>query len=80
LSAFQALAQISKGVLFWQTMIDIFKTTDPKTGRGVVIRFTRIDNRVQITSICDAAGMDIWGWFSSAEIQVFKADIAQLAR
>ena len=80
LLAFQALAQISKGLLFWQTMIGIFKTTNPNTGQGIVIRFTRIDNRVRINSICDASGMDIWGRFSSAEIQVFKADIAQLAR
>lgn len=61
-------------------MIGIFKTTDPNTGQGVVIRFTRIDNRVRITSICDAAGMDIWGRFSSAELQFFRADIAQLAQ
>lgn len=62
-----------------KNMIGIFKTTDQNTGQGIVIRFTRIDSRVRITSICDAAGMHIWGRFSSAEIQAFRADIAKLA-
>jgi hypothetical protein len=80
LSAFQALAQISKGFLFWQTMIGIFKTTDKKTGLRIIIRYTRVNSRVRITSICDAAGNDIFGRFTSEELQFFKADIAQLAQ
>lgn len=61
-------------------MIGVFQTTDQNTGQRIVIRYTRVDMRVRITSICDAAGNDIWGRFSSVEIQAFKADIAQLAR
>jgi len=61
-------------------MIGVFQTTDQNTGQRIVIRYTRVDMRVRITSISDAAGMDIWGRFSSVEIQAFKADIAQLAR
>lgn len=61
-------------------MIGVFRTTDPNTGQGVIIRYTRIDQRVRITGISDAAGMDISGRFSSKEIQALKADIAQLAQ
>ena len=80
LLGFQPLAQISKGFLFWQTMIGIFKTTDKKTGLRIIIRYTRVNSRVRITSICDAAGNDIFGRFTSEELQFFKADIAQLAQ
>ena len=61
-------------------MIGVFQTTDPNTGQGVIIRFTRVDSRVRITGIRDAAGMDIWGRFSSTQLQAFKADIVSLAK
>ena len=61
-------------------MIGIFQTTDRNTGQRIVIRYTRVNMRVRITSICDAAGNDIFGRFTSEELQFFKADIAQLAQ
>lgn len=61
-------------------MIGVFKTVDPKTGQGVVIRFTRVDSHVTINSISDFAGMDIWVRFSSVELDAFRADISNLAR
>ena len=61
-------------------LIGTFHTTDQNTGQRITIRFTRRNSHVRITSICDAAGNDIWGRFSSAELQFFRADIAQLAQ
>jgi len=61
-------------------MIGVFQTTDRNTGQRIVIRYTRVDSRVRITSICDVAGNDIFGRFTSEELQFFRADIAQLAQ
>ncbi len=61
-------------------MIGVFQTTDRNTGQRIVIRYTRVDMRVRITSICDAAGDEIKSRFSAAELQFFRADIAQLAQ
>lgn len=61
-------------------MIGIFKTTDPNTGQGIVIRYTRVNNNVRITDICDTSGANVLKRFGFEEIQKFKSDIYQLAQ
>lgn len=61
-------------------LIGTFHTTDQNTGQRITIRFTRRNSHVRITSICDAAGNDVFGTFSSSELSLFRADIAQLAQ
>lgn len=73
-------AILTKGFFIIPAMIGLFSTIDPESGQRIEIRYTRVNSRIRITSICDASGNDIWGQFSSEKLQSFKSDILNIAK
>lgn len=53
-------------------MIGVLSTTHPTEGYGIIVRYTRVDWRMKITSITDSASKDVWGQMSSSDIQEIK--------
>lgn len=59
-------------------MIGRLRTTHPTEGYGIIAGFKVADNNIRITSISDSAGKDIFGSFTSEQIQELKRRILDL--